>query len=183
MKCTSAFKLLLCLVLNSCFSLSLIAQDVVEEKMSKDLEQTKELDAEKIALIKRLKVIATSRSEDFLNDIDVLKTDVFNYISFKKKECLGEFSSVITNDLGDKEVVKRKLTKEEKKICLIELKLFNAFYINQTFESRKTYLTRIHKDQMIQLEVLKDEMLDDNERKFKEIEIQRLRTRRRRRNK
>lgn len=134
--------------------------------------QKEQMEEKKKSLVAKLRDLRVNEFTSYINELKNLRDETQIFIDYKKKECLGEFASVVYNDLGESELVKRKLTKEEKKICLHDLKTFNAFYIGKVFDSKKDYLKKVFQKQIQSIEEAKDELLEDMESRFKEIEQQ-----------
>lgn len=134
--------------------------------------QKEQMEERKKDLVKKLKDLKVNDFKNYIEEMYLLRDSVQLFIENKKKECLGEFASIVMNDAGESELVKRKLTKEEKKLCLHDLKTFNAFYIGRLFDSKKEYLRKIYQRQMSAMEVAKDDLLEEMEKRFKQIELQ-----------
>lgn len=143
------------------------------------LVDKKELENKRQQLIQKLKNLSQSNTNVYIDQLELLRNEVDSYIENKRKECLGELASVVVDDEGNKELVKRKLSKDEKKLCLHQLKIFNSFYIGQIFDSRKEFLTRVHENQLKHMETTKDQLLDDLEKRYKKIDQEFSRRRRR----
>jgi len=81
-----------------------------------------------------------------------LDKKVNSYIQHKEKECRGEFSSVEFNELGESKIVKRKLSRREKKLCLLKLVSFRKEFTVSIFKIRRKYLLQQHKVQLQNLD-------------------------------
>lgn len=92
-------------------------------------------------------------------EIQNFNKKVLYYVQTRDKECKGEFSSIELNEDGESKVVKRKLSKTEKKLCLIDLVNFRKTYINQVFEIRKKILINNHNKQVDELESIRKESI------------------------
>jgi len=100
----------------------------------------------------------------------VIKENFDRYIETKRLECTGEFTQFIKNDLGELESVKRSLTREERKQCLIQLRDFHHFYLEKLIDAKKSYLSRLHAKHIVELEVLKNEISNQLDKTYKDIE-------------
>jgi hypothetical protein len=147
-------------------------QRPTESQQQQLVLQKAQMQQEKNQLVSNLKQLKLSDFANYLDEVKQIRKSVQLFIKNKKKECLGDFASIVLNDAGESELVKRKLTKEEKKFCLHELKSFNAFYIGRIFDSKKEYLNKVYQKQISAIEVVKDELLEEMENRFKEIEKQ-----------
>lgn len=136
------------------------AQDVSSGNFGVDQEVLKRELAE-------LKKVGLEQFQNMYLDIKA-KVDVF--IDQKRLECTGEFTRFVKNDLGELETVKRKLTREEIKDCLIELKAFHVYYLEQTIDARKSYLEKTHLKHMKEFEEQKSIILSELEKTYKDIE-------------
>lgn len=146
--------------------------DQVELVQGEFVLKKEQMEERKKDLVKKLKGLKVNDFKNYVEEMYLLRDSVQLFIENKKKECLGEFASIIMNDAGEGELVKRKLTKEEKKLCLHDLKTFNAFYIGRLFDSKKEYLRKVYQRQMSAMEVAKDDLLEEMEKRFKQIELQ-----------
>lgn len=90
-----------------------------------------------------------------------LNEEVFNYSELRKKECLGEFSTLEIDNEGESVVKKNKLSKEEKKLCQIELINFRKKYIVNLYKIRKKYLKSIHEKQLTELDSMQKKSLQE----------------------
>jgi hypothetical protein len=87
-------------------------------------------------------------------------TKSFNYyIQSREKECTGEFTAIEVSDSDIHESKKIKLSKEERKICLIELVYFRKKHVNEIFKLREKNLKFEHKSQLARLDDIKKESL------------------------
>ena len=121
--------------------------------------QEKDIEKGKEYFYTKLEKLKTENTTTLLSKISQLNKEVLFYIKIKGEQCHGEFSSIEINSQGESEIVKRKLTKEEKKVCLIELIYFRKKYIKQIFKLRKKILTYNHKQEIHELELIKKQTL------------------------
>ena len=142
-------------------------QDILKDQTQIDKKQ---LEAKRAELILSLKSLSNLEISGYIEQLDSIRNEVDDYIENKRKECLGELASIVINDLGDQELVKRKLSKDEKKVCMHQLKIFNTFYVGQIFDSRKEFLAKVHIEQLKHIEEVKDELMDDLEKRYKLID-------------
>ncbi len=95
-------------------------------------------------------------------DIKVLEREIvdFNkkvslYIQNRDKECKGNFSSIEINSKGESEVVTRKLSRSEIKLCHLELIYFRKKYVNEIFKIRKKILVEEQAKQLENLDQIR----------------------------
>ncbi len=91
------------------------------------------------------------------------------YILTRQKECSGEFTSIEINSQGESEAVKRKLTKKEKKLCLLDLIYFRKKYQGEMFKARARALKFEQKKQLEALHKLKLDSLKKLDQLAKKI--------------
>jgi hypothetical protein len=108
-----------------------------------------------------------------LERFEALKADFSKEIELKKMECAGEFRVIeIGEDEKQTQVIK-KLSKEERNVCLKKLKLFLNSYTRDIFEIRKLILSFYTKQYQMQLqdaqkkEMIKLESIVKKQRKRK----------------
>ena len=89
---------------------------------------------------------------DKLNEVDRL---MGLYVETRKKECSGEFASLVISESGTKTYNKKKLNQSEKKLCNYLLINFRIDFNKKIFKLRKKYLARLHKKQIQDLDKLK----------------------------
>ncbi len=98
-------------------------------------------------------------------------TKNFNYyIQSREKECTGEFTAIEVGEQGVEQSKRAKLSKEERKLCLLELIYFRKKYVNEIFKLREKALKKEHKSQLVRLDGIKKESLmalDDLSEKLK----------------
>jgi len=99
-----------------------------------------------------------------------IKETFDRYLEHKRLECTGEFTQFIKNDLGEMESVKRVLTREERKQCIVQLRDFHQFYLEKLLEAKKNYLNRLHAKHMVELEMLKNDISNQLDRTYKDVE-------------
>lgn len=109
----------------------------------------------KESLIEKLGTLKTKEKSELEEEISSFNKKVSYYIQSRDKECKGEFSSVEINSTGTSEIVKRKLSKEERRLCLLELIYFRKKYIAEIFIIRKKLLKFEHEKQLANLDKIK----------------------------
>lgn len=82
-------------------------------------------------------------AENFSNKIEGYRKNFDGLFAKKKAICTGKFSSNILEE-GEASI-KKKLTKDEKKLCMDNMKKMQREYINGKFLARKRYLEYLHK--------------------------------------
>jgi len=99
------------------------------------------------------------KPENYTREIDGYHKSIENYFAKRKAICLGEYSS---NVLEVEDIpVKKKLSKEEKKLCFDKIKTMQRNYINNIFLARKRYLEFLHKKRVQNLIEAKNVALKD----------------------
>ena len=91
------------------------------------------------------------------------------YSLIRKKQCEGEYSSLVINENGEEEFKKNKLGKKEKKICLLELVEFKKEVLSLIFEKKKGMILGLHKLQLNELQKAKEDSLKLLNKKIKEL--------------
>jgi hypothetical protein len=99
-----------------------------------------------------------------------IKENFDRYIEHKKLECTGEFTQFIKNDLGEMESVKRVLTREERKLCIVQLRDFHQYYLEKLLEAKKNYLIRLHSKHMLEIENLRNDISNLLDKTYKDVE-------------
>lgn len=101
---------------------------------------------------------------DFEKVLEDLGKRTKQYIHFRKLECEGEFSTIEINDQGESVVKKKKLSKVETKLCMLELINFQRQYSNVIFDLRKKMLLKQHAEQIQLLEKYRQESVEELEK-------------------
>ena len=133
------------------FCLNLKAQ-VVEDVDSHPTSKEELSEMTKAKLLKQLKKLGNLSEDKIESELQKYNNQVLYYVQQRDKECKGEFSSIEINENGESEVLKRKLSKSERKLCLLELVNFRKNYLNEVFKIRKKLMVRDHNQQLIDLE-------------------------------
>ena len=115
----------------------------------------------KDTILDSLSKLENMEYENYEQAIFQLNQDILNYSELRKKECLGEFSTLEINSEGESITKKNKLSKEEKKLCQIELINFRKKYIKNLYSIRKKHLESIHKRQLEELKTMQDDSLGE----------------------
>lgn len=120
-----------------------------EEKISNEVvPDTPDLAELKDKLLYRYKKYLTSEEFDFTKALDELAQSTQDYIKFRTLECKGDFSILTINELGETIRSKKKLSKSEKKLCMLELLNFQRQYVQVVYKIRKMILLREQKKQL-----------------------------------
>lgn len=112
-----------------------LLSEMTKESLTKELESFKN---------KEIKILE--------EEIGVFNKKVSYYIQNRDRECKGDFSSIEINSKGESEIVKRKLNKDEIKLCHLELINFRKKYVSEIFKVRKQILLEQQKKQLENLE-------------------------------
>jgi chloramphenicol O-acetyltransferase len=99
--------------------------------------------------------------ENYEEVIFQLTEQVNNYTELRRKECLGEFSTLEINSEGETVGKENKLSKEEKKLCQIELINFKKKYIKNIYKIRRRNLLKNHTQQLENLEKFEAQTLKE----------------------
>ncbi len=139
------------------FSLCAFAQVVDEPETPGVKKELSEITKSK--LLSELKGFNALTADKIENKLQNFNGQILYYVQRRDKECKGVFSSIELNESGESEVVKRKLSKSEKKLCLMELVNFRKNYLNEVFKIRKKMLIRTHNQQLKDLETIRKESI------------------------
>ena len=101
---------------------------------------------------------------DFEKVLTDLSKKTKQYIHFRRLECKGEFSTIEINGQGESEAKKKKLSKVEVKLCMLELINFQRKFSNVVFDLRKKMLLKQHKSQLELLEKYRQDNVDELEK-------------------
>lgn len=112
-------------------------------------------------ILDNLSKLESSDEANYEETIYELNDEVNNYSELRKKECLGEFSTLEINNEGESIGKKKKLSREEKKLCQIELINFRKKYIKNIYKIRRRHLLKNHKEQLKELDGLEAETLKE----------------------
>ncbi|MBT4791441.1 MAG: hypothetical protein HON90_07710 [Halobacteriovoraceae bacterium] len=99
--------------------------------------------------------------DSFIDKMKELSQLSVRYAQKKNDECLGEFSSVVINDMGEKVVKKRRLSRKEKKLCLYLLINFRIKFTKIVYIARKNHLKQMHQQQVDNLIALEKKRLKE----------------------
>lgn len=149
------------------FSINTFAQvvdNVDTPRVKKELS-----DITKAKLLLELKSFHKLPLNEVEHHLQKFNDQVHYYVQIKDKECKGEFSSIELNENGESEVVKRKLSKSEKKLCLMELVNFRKKYLNEIFKMRKKILIRDQNQQLKDLETIRRESIKEMDELSKKL--------------
>lgn len=127
----------------------------VVEDLDKPSEKKLLSQITKESLLKELSEFQTKDISELEEVISKYNQRVAYYIQSRDKECKGFFSSVEINSNGESEIVRRKLSKEERKLCLLELIHFRKKYVSEIFKVRKKLLLFEHNKQIENLNSLR----------------------------
>lgn len=150
-------KLSLVLILFTSIAYGQVVDDIDSQGAQHDKKEVSELTKSK--LLFELKSFNQKPIDEVEVEIQKFNHKVLYYVQQRDKECKGEFSSIELNDKGESEVVKRKLSKTERKLCLIELVNFRKSYINEVFKIRKKIMVSSHNQQLKELELIRSESI------------------------
>jgi len=115
--------------------------------------------------LKKLKLVAP---ENYVIEVDNLRSELERYFEQKKRVCEGEFSTVIFEGVKEDEVEKKpvKLKPEERKLCFRELKALQLTFINNMFVARENYLVFLHEKRLKELVVARENAVKSLQQSF-----------------
>lgn len=131
-----------------------IAQDVINQNELKDLKEK---------LLYDFKKFETLEDDSLSRVVEDLNNRTSSYIKLRKQECEGEFSSIELDGNGEKIVSKKKLSKVEKNLCMLELINFQKRFVDTIFVLRRKVLVMNHKKQLNTLEDFQRKQIDNLE--------------------
>ena len=82
----------------------------------------------------------------------------------QKQQCSGEYSTVEINEDGEQKVIKKKLSKLEKNLCMLELVNFQRKFVEVVFNLRKALLVKQQEKQLDNLETYRQKQVDELEK-------------------
>jgi hypothetical protein len=97
---------------------------------------------------------------EFPIKIDRIRDDIMKFIDHKTRVCNGDFSPVALDDPAtnqNKKII--RLTREERLLCIKELRAIHVHFINNSFEARKRYLNYLHDMRLRELDTARDDVL------------------------
>ncbi|MBC74494.1 MAG: hypothetical protein CME64_00605 [Halobacteriovoraceae bacterium] len=112
-------------------------------------------------LLSELEKLENSENVNFEEALSSMNEKINSYAVVRKKECMGEYSSLEITPEGERRILKNKLSKEEKKLCLLELIRLRKNFTNSLFNIRRKALVHQHKAQLQNLEKLRSETLQE----------------------
>lgn len=130
-----------------------------EEELNQELENPNINKKEK--LLKELESLQTQTDLEFEAVLANMNEKINTYAVQRKKECLGEYLTIEITDDGEKKTLQNKLSKEEKKLCLLELIKLRKIFTRSLFEVRKKLLLQQHENQIKNLEQLQKTALKE----------------------
>lgn len=147
MKLSFKFIFSISIVLTSTVSL-LFANENFDS--AKSYEYTKEVKNS----LEAIKILAPQK---YFSEIDKYRSSLEKYINYKKRVCNGEFSTLILNE-KDKSTKrsKKRLSVQERRLCLREMKALQITFINNMFLARKRYLDYLHGLRIEELRKIKE---------------------------
>lgn len=175
---TSGFRILVLIVIgithHNIINQTLLAQTVTVTNQfdktiankSSDRINPNYLDSLKEKLEYDLKKYETTPvSEIQISDvIETLNSRTDNYIKFQKIQCGGDYSAIEINEAGEQRIVNKKLSKLEKKLCMLELVNFQRKFTEVVFGLRKRLLVKQQEKQLEDLESYRRQQIDDLEK-------------------
>ena len=90
--------------------------------------------------------------EDYVSKFNGKTKAIDEFFLKRQKVCLGEFSTIVLSESGDFNKGSKKLSDEEREVCLRELKKLQGSYINNFFNVKKKYIDYLHRKRIEELE-------------------------------
>lgn len=112
-------------------------------------------------ILDKLAKLEKMEFENYEQAVFDLSQAVLVYSELRKKECLGEFSTLEINNEGESITKKNKLSKEEKKLCQIELLNFRKKYVKNIYSIRLKHLKEVQQKQIQEISSMRDESLNE----------------------
>lgn len=100
-------------------------------------------------------------SAELASEIEKLNSRIVEFAQTRKKQCYGEYSTIEITPEGESKKVVNKLSKEEKKLCMINLIQMRKRFSKALFKARKELLVAQHKEQVASLERAEKETLKE----------------------
>lgn len=90
--------------------------------------------------------------DKYQDNVHEVRLKFSGYLSEQRTKCYGEFNSMDFKDqkLSKKEI--KKLQREERDICLKELKRKQQVFIQKLFSARQKFLNKVHQDHLKAME-------------------------------
>ena len=123
------------------------------------MAEEKDFSSEKIW--KQLEKLKSFGREEYQKKIGEVSKKMDLYLSYQKKVCFGEFSTLIfeENKEGKAQEVMKQLSRQERKICLRSLMEVQRKYIEISFEKRAEFFEEAHRERMKRLKHQKEKAL------------------------
>jgi len=113
-----------------------------------------------VELLKKEAVdVRKGKKEKLLSELGKFQSKYDSLIGSEKEKCLGTFSSVIFDNEGNEKVIKKKLTRSERKACLLKVQNFQKDYIEEVFKIRELALKNQYEEDSEKLKQLKKKQL------------------------
>ena len=117
-------------------------------------------------LKKNLLKIKNLKPDEYVTKIDKYRGSIERFVGYKKRVCNGEFSSLVLKGEETLKGQKKRLSKEEKALCLRELKSMQRDFIDNIFQARIKYLDFLHKSQVKELHQAKADLIKSLDKNF-----------------
>lgn len=95
-------------------------------------------------ILSKLELGKNESVENFVSNMEGVYEMSKEYISQKKMECAGEFSSIVIDDKGEERFKKKKLSKKERNICQLALIHFQVKFVKAAHKIRILHLSKVH---------------------------------------
>ena len=121
-----------------------------------------------VAIRKLINEIPQMNSTLYPDKIASFRETFENYFEYKKGVCNGTFSTLIVDE---KDGLKQnqsldKLSKDEKNLCVKDLKELHISFINNMFTWRKKYLDYVHGLRLEELKIIKQNAINEIQKSY-----------------
>ena len=111
----------------------------------------------------QLKELKSFGHEDYQKKVGEVSRNMDRYLSYQKKICLGEFSTLVFEEKkkGKAQEVMKNLSRQERDICLRSLIEIQRKYIEISFNKRAEFFEFIHRERMENLREQKKKAMEE----------------------
>lgn len=117
--------------------------------------------SEKEKILSEIEQLEKSEDVDLSEALSQMSERISIYADTRKKECTGEYTSIEITPEGESRRIENRLTKEEKKLCLLELIKLRKSFANALFNIREKLLKKQHRHQLVSLDEQRAETLKE----------------------
>lgn len=145
-------------ILATLMAMTYICPSFADETLDNDTTVEVSIDELKAAIDS----LESIKPEEYFSKIDPVLKKIDKFVEYRRHICRGEFSiSVMDANSANDTNKRRKLTRDEQKACMSELKNARILYTNNLFVARKKYLDYLHTERINKLISIRDEVLKE----------------------